>query len=118
MKSSVATTNTFHEFAYRRRKANRLTAVDAILTKTLKKYGLNEDLSRYKFVLSWKEIVGEDIAKHATPEGLKAGRLLVRVANSAWAQELSFQKEIIINRLNRFLGQGQTVNDVMFVVGR
>ena len=93
------------------------TAVEQILTNLLKKRGLDKQIARYKFVMSWKEIVGEEIAKRTRPECIQKGALVVRVCDSAWAQELSFQKHVILKRLKRYLAEGEIVKDLIFSVG-
>ena len=92
-------------------------AAEKVLALALKKYGIDKDIARYKFVLHWKEIVGEEIAKRTRPECIRKDALVVRVANSAWAQELSFQKDVILARLKRFLSGDTPVSDIHFYVG-
>lgn len=92
--------------------------VQSVLSQALRQYGLENDLARYRFVLHWREIVGEEIAKKTKPECLRNGSLVVRVATSAWAQELTFQKDIIISRLKKFLGNDEVVQDLFFYVGK
>jgi predicted nucleic acid-binding Zn ribbon protein len=90
--------------------------VEQILRRALSKYGLDNEIARYRFVLHWKEIVGEEISKIAKPECIKNRALVVRVTDSAWAQELSFQKRIILARLKKFLGKDDVVDEVLFYV--
>lgn len=88
----------------------------AILKIALKRNGIDRQLARYNFVLHWKEIVGDEIAKRSRPECIRDDVLIVRVADSSWAQELSFQKKIILARLQRHLGESDVVRDVQFYV--
>jgi predicted nucleic acid-binding Zn ribbon protein len=87
-----------------------------ILTLALKKFGIDKDIARYKFVLHWREIVGDDVAERSRPECFRNGALVVRVSSSTWAQELSFQKDAILRRLKAFVGSEMEVNDVQFYV--
>ena len=91
-------------------------AAESILRLALRKYGLDKDIARYKFVLHWKEIVGEDIARRTRPECLRNKALVVRVSESVWAQELEFQKEVILRRLRKFIDPELEVTDVQFYV--
>ncbi len=88
-----------------------------ILGRTLEKFGLDKDMARYQFVLRWKEIVGDEIAQRSRPESLRKRTLVVSVVSSAWAQELSFQKHIILHRLKKILGDEPPIDDIMFCVG-
>lgn len=90
--------------------------VNGVLRAALRRYGIDKDLARYQFVTHWNEIVGEDIAKRSKPECFRNGALIVRVSDSAWAQELSFRKDVILQRLRRFINDDEVVNDVMFYV--
>ena len=90
--------------------------VEQVLKSALRASGLDKEIARYQFILHWPEIVGEEIAKRTSPECLRAGALVVRVSDSAWAQELSFQKDVILSRLKKFLKGGEQVSDVMFYV--
>lgn len=95
-------------------------AAGKILSLALKRYGLDKEVAKYEFVLHWRSIMGDSIANRSRPEAIQGQTLVVRVSNPQWAQELAFQKEIILGRLNRFLSEThsmQTVEDVRFVVG-
>ena len=87
-----------------------------VLGQALKKFGLDKDIARYQFILYWKEIVGEGLAQYTKPDCIRNGSLVVRVQNNALAQELSFQKQVILSRLKKYLDDGETVNDVRFYV--
>ena len=90
--------------------------VARVLQSALGKNGLDKKLARYRFVLHWDEIVGERIARLAQPECLRDGALIVRVNDSAWAQELSFQKRVILARLAKYVDPSDHITDVMFYV--
>ena len=49
----------------------------------------------------WREAVGARIAEHARPVWLQGGTLVLRVASSVWAHELSFLAEELLARLRR-----------------
>jgi hypothetical protein len=93
-----------------------LSPVGQILAKVLRRSGLDQKLAKYQFIEFWPQIVGKAIAQRAKPEAIRNRVLIVRVENSSWAQELSFQKEVIKNRLNNFLGVEQSINDIHFYV--
>ena len=92
------------------------TLLRGILGRTLEKYGIDKDIARYQFVLYWKKIMGADAAARAVPECIRGNTLVVRVANSAWAQELSFQKATILSRLKKYAPDTATITDVRFYV--
>ncbi len=98
----------------RKKRFAKPQVVQGILRSALKRRGLDQKIARYEFVLHWAEIVGEEIAKRAHPEKIRGNTLVVRVSNAAWAQELSFQKSIILRRLHKFLEDETIVRDIVF----
>lgn len=90
--------------------------VQKILSSFLSRHGLENKLNQYKFITNWNDIVGEGIAVHAKPSSLKNKVLYIKVSSSSWAQELSFQKQVILHRLNSFLNEENKVVDIRFVV--
>lgn len=91
--------------------------IESVLKGALRQCGLDQDIARYRFVTHWSEIVGESIAERTRPECIRQGQLVVRVLDSVWAQELSFRRDAILKRLQRFLDSGEIVSDIRFYVG-
>ena len=98
-------------------KKRKFEKIQSVLRTAMKKYGLEEEISRYQFVLQWEEVVGKEIAKRTKPECIRNGALVVRVKNSVWAQELSFRKSVILSRLNRLIEDSTPIRDVHFYAG-
>jgi predicted nucleic acid-binding Zn ribbon protein len=65
-------------------------------------------------LLAWASAVGEAAAGRALPWTLREGVLTVRVASSAWLQELSLRRAEILTRLAE--ADGQRVRELRFVV--
>ena len=97
------------------RKSDVTSATD-ILNSVLSRYGLAPKIEEYRFVAEWGDIVGAEIAKRSRPEGITRGTLTIRVCGSAWAQELSFHKDVIISRIGTSLGDREKVKDIRFIV--
>jgi predicted nucleic acid-binding Zn ribbon protein len=89
--------------------------VKSVLKSAFRRFGIDEKLQSYQFVLVWKEIVGVDIARRTRPECIERGTLIVRVCDSAWAQELSFRKEMLIGRMAEHLPDAD-ITDIRFYV--
>jgi len=94
----------------------RCIPINNVLHSALQQFNLVEGFQRYQFVARWSEIVGEEIAKRTKPDCLRGNTLVIRVCNSAWAQELSFQKDLILNRLQRYNDYGRKVTNITFFV--
>lgn len=54
----------------------------------------------------WAEIVGPELAAHATPDGLQDGELTVLADSTAWATQLRLLAGTLVKRLNTELGEG------------
>jgi len=98
------------------RRGGKPTAVQAILRSALMRNGLDKDLARYQFVLNWKNIVGARLEKVTRPSSLRNGVLTIEVPSSAWAQELTFFKQEIREKLSDFLERDTIVRNIVFKV--
>lgn len=75
-----------------------------VLDQTLDEMGWRERLQAFRALLHWEEVVGKTVAAAAHPEELKGGKVFVAVKSSAWLQELRFQQQLILQRLNEYAG--------------
>jgi predicted nucleic acid-binding Zn ribbon protein len=57
-------------------------------------------------IARWEELVGDEIAAHATPETFIDGVLVVRTDSTAWATQLKLLTPQVLSRLNEELGAG------------
>ena len=69
------------------------------LRQVLQRIDPERRLPAYRTWALWAETVGAAVAAHAEPAGFRDGVLSVRVAGSAWMQELQFMKETLRERL-------------------
>lgn len=56
----------------------------------------------------WQEILGEKISRNSRPIGIFRGVLWIATSNSAWAQNLSMQRYILLKKLNSQLSEPLT----------
>jgi predicted nucleic acid-binding Zn ribbon protein len=54
----------------------------------------------------WEQMVGAQIAAHAEPVEIVAGRLVVRAEDPAWGSQLRWLEQDLVARLNDSLGPG------------
>ncbi len=80
----------------------------------LKKFGIENAVSQNKAINIWNEIVGEKVAKNTEPERVEHGVIIVKVSSPTWRQELYFQKEEIIKKLNNSIGK-KAIRDIRFI---
>jgi hypothetical protein len=75
-----------------------------ILDETVGALGLRDRLRAIRALLNWEEVVGKTVAAAAQPEALKEGKVFIAVKSNAWIQELRFQQQTILQRLNEHAG--------------
>ncbi len=90
--------------------------VDRTVEKVLDALGLATVAAQARLARSWPEIVGPLLARKTCPARLKGGVLTVCAVSSAWAQELSLSRAVVLERIDAVLAPGK-VRDVRVVVG-
>jgi predicted nucleic acid-binding Zn ribbon protein len=113
--------NTKREYyPHRRRRAGAptdLTKIKGILSKVLAYRGLDKKVERYEFILHWRSIVGERLFEVTRPDCIRNRTLFVHVLHPVWAQELTFMKPVLLQKLVHYLKPGDVVSDIVFRVG-
>ena len=59
---------------------------------------INETINLNK---AWKKMVGATISKNTEIVKIKNGKITIKTTNPIWRNELTFQKEDLINRLKK-----------------
>ena len=86
------------------------------LTSYFKQSGLTKRVQQAGIIEEWAELVGSQIARVTEPDSITPdGVLRVRVATSAWANELSLMSPRILARLNA--GRSGRVKQIRWVPG-
>jgi predicted nucleic acid-binding Zn ribbon protein len=85
------------------KKSNLIKVGDAI-SQLFKQEHLDVKISQFTIKNSWKEIVGEVIAKNTGEIFFKDKTIFVTLTSAALKQELSFRKEEMITLINKFCG--------------
>ncbi len=93
---------------------DRCKAVGAILDELLPKLGLGDQIGEENIRAAWLEVVGDFIARHATPSGLSGGVLFIQVLQPSLRYELERNwKKHILQRLQDAFGR-KAVRSVKF----
>lgn len=85
------------------RKSNLIKVGDAI-SQLFKQEHLDTKIAQFTVKNSWKDIVGEVIAKNTSGIFFKNKTIFVTLGSAALKQELSFRKEEMLNNINKFCG--------------
>lgn len=86
------------------------------LDKYLHRWGLKRTVAERKALQVWPQAAGSKLTGCTRPLTVKEGILFLQVANSSWAQHLTFFKPALIRKLNRLL-KGSVIKDIHFQVG-
>ena len=98
-------------------RSGRPTKLGEALAGWLKSAGLSERLGQAEVVNAWPALVGERIAEAAVPESVTPdGTMFVRVASSAWRQELSLMTPEVLARVNAGRTMGR-IKRIRWLVG-
>ncbi len=54
----------------------------------------------------WAQLVGEEIAEHASPVSLREGELTVQATSTAWATQLRLLQRQLLGRISAGVGRG------------
>lgn len=81
-----------------------LRPIGRSLTRLLDEWGLSESFRVASALKAWQELVGHAVAQVARPLRYDGDTLWVGVRSQTWAQELNFQKLLILQRLNERIG--------------
>ena len=85
-----------------------------VLEKALKETGTQERVRQGRAITLWPKAAGKEISKVTEATYLKNGVIFVKAESSAWRNELIFQKEEIINKINRLLKK-KIIKDIRFI---
>jgi len=96
--------------------AHKLDKLSVTLGKILKTRGFQGRLHEYRIFGQWEQCVGVMIARHAQPQSVRGGKLLIIVDSPAWMQQLFLLKPEIIEKLNKILGSS-AIRDITLKLG-
>jgi predicted nucleic acid-binding Zn ribbon protein len=98
-------------------KPSSSVAMEKLVPAVMDRLGLGERLQQSQVFYHWAEIVGNEVAKHAQPVGLRNKLLIVAVDHPGWLQELSrYHKPLLLKKARDRIGKA-AVKDIVFRIG-
>lgn len=95
-------------------RPDRCTLAAEALKKLLPKLGLTERLNEQDVITAWREVVGDFLAEHSVPVGLRDGVLIIQVLQPTVRYELDRTwKPEILRKLKARFGP-KSVKEVKF----
>lgn len=80
--------------------------VSSTMASLFRDRGWVQEVSVGGVVGRWRDVVGDQIADHCTPETFAEGVLVVRTDSSAWAQQLKVLAPQLVRRMSEDVGEG------------
>jgi predicted nucleic acid-binding Zn ribbon protein len=99
------------------KKDSQVERLGDVLSMSLKRLQLGQQLGEYGVWPVWNDVVGAPIARNAQPEKIRNGTLFVKVASPVWMQQLQYMKIMIVEKINQRL-KADIVKNIFFVVGK
>jgi predicted nucleic acid-binding Zn ribbon protein len=99
-----------------RQRSDRPSRLGDVLRAALERIPTAQRLADHAVWTHWESVVGPTLARHARPERLQRGVLVVAVDGATWMQELQFLKRELRDRLNTRLGR-TVVREIFLVLG-
>ena len=75
--------------------------IKEILSDYFKGSDFNEINNTINLNNTWKQIVGKTISKNTEIIAIKNGKISIKTTNPIWRNELTFQKEDLLQRLKK-----------------
>ncbi len=85
-----------------------------IFDNFLKMHGLEDKYLIAKIKNNWSEIVGKAVANNTKNIFVEKNKLYIKVESSILKQELSFMKEILADKINKYL-EKQIIQEIIIL---
>ena len=97
-------------------KNRKAQPIGGVIDRVVRSLGLATRYGGWLAVNQWPEIVGQQIAQAARAVRFRDGTLYVAVPSAAWRQELSLQREVILQKI-RSRPYGKAVTEIRLIHG-
>lgn len=87
--------------------------IGSVLKKFVSDYGLETGLTSTTIRNQWIRLVGQTIAEHTSPDGIKGKTIFIIVDTPQWLHHVSFYKQEILEKLKPY-----KITNVRFKLGR
>ena len=87
--------------------------IDKIIDKMMKAWGLEGKMKEMDIINAWPELMGQGIAQRTEKIYIRNKVLHIKLNSSVMRDELSYGKQVIIERVNQKAGM-EMITDVWF----
>lgn len=91
-----------------------LRSLKELLAEFIQANNLDREVKKHTIEDTWRQEMGKAITKNTTVTYFEKGTLTVKAKTPVWRNELSLQKQEIINKINTKLNKDK-VKDIRFI---
>jgi hypothetical protein len=96
-------------------KKKKAAELSGAFSGIIRDKGWQTKFDQHRVFPAWQELVDRETGTFARPLKIVKDILWIEVDNSAWMQQLQYQKHFLLENLNNFL-ENSTLKDIRFVV--
>ena len=94
----------------------KITPIGDIVRSVFERIEKEKSFTREDIEERWKEMAGQDAARHTRPASLRKGVLTVFVDSSPWMQQMNYEKRKLLKQLKRAFGKDR-ISGIHFKIG-
>ena len=83
-----------------------------ILKSFISQKSLQKGMTNVRVCNAWKDVMGENVSKYTTQIRFSRKTLIVGIKSAALAMELSYKKDMILEKMNEHLN-GEYINKII-----
>ncbi len=95
-------------------KKNDFDLLGAFLPDSIRAMGLEKPLNENRVLIAWRELFGNSMEKYIGRVYIKNSVLYIEVTSSLLKQNLLYQKDSLVEKLNQHVGD-EVLNDIVFL---
>ena len=96
------------------KRKSEIQTIGEAMGDMLDVFKIKKKFNQTHIIESWNELMGTAIARQTREIFFKDKKLFVRIDSGALKQELSMHKGMVVEKLNKFIGE-EVVKEVIFL---
>lgn len=96
------------------KRKSEIQTIGEAMGDMLEAFKIKKKFNQTHIIESWNELMGTAIARQTREIFFKDKKLFVRIDSGALKQELSMHKGMVVEKLNKFIGE-EVVKEVIFL---
>lgn len=92
---------------------NKTEALGDVIRQFLRQQGLETPLNERRMVTAWTDVMGQGVARYTGMVFVRNQVLYVQIKSPALRANLMMNREVLVQKLNRFVG-AQVIQNIIF----